>query len=148
MNASNPMTRLVDDLAALWTEPALEILRAAGATPASVATEIETWHTLAAVLRTELHGQWAFRAATKVSLGTLMERVFRRALARLLDRHNLKSTYASVRHTLQVIRERQTTVAEQRIFGELVRQPAAHGALKPLGRTDFVPRLRLTTNRA
>jgi hypothetical protein len=54
MNAANDFTRLVDDLAGSWTEPALEMLAAAGIRPVSVDMEVEIWRTLKKVLRSAL----------------------------------------------------------------------------------------------
>src|SRR2546425_10255364 len=79
MNAANDLTLLVDDLAGHWTEPALEILKAAGIHPVSVAMELEAWRTLTKLLHAELRWQRAFRFSTLVSLGTVMEQVLRKA---------------------------------------------------------------------
>ncbi len=44
-------TLSLDDLAAQFTDPALEMLTAAGIRPVSVDLEVEIWHTLKRVLR-------------------------------------------------------------------------------------------------
>ena len=51
MNAANDMSELVDDLAARWTDSALEVLNALGIRGSSVEMELESWHTLQDVLR-------------------------------------------------------------------------------------------------
>ena len=79
MKTANEVTVLVDDLAASWTEPTLEILKDAGLRDISVDTELQTWGMLRMVLRQELRWQRSFRVSTLVSLSTLMERVLREA---------------------------------------------------------------------
>ena len=78
MNAANEFSRLLDELAAHWTDPVLEILKATGTRRVSVEMEVGAWHTLRAVLRLELRQQ-AFRRSSLVSLATLMEEVLRKA---------------------------------------------------------------------
>lgn len=75
MNASCRTVRLVEDLAASWTAPVLEALKAAGIDQLSVERELETWHTLKSALRYELRRQQAFRAPMLMSVSTLMEQV-------------------------------------------------------------------------
>ena len=73
MNTANDLTLLVEELAGLWTEPALEILKAAGIGSISVDMELDAWRTLKKVLHSELRWQRAFRHSTLVSLSAVME---------------------------------------------------------------------------
>jgi hypothetical protein len=142
MKTTNEMTRLVDDLAALWTEPVLEILQAAGVRRVPVDMELETWRLLRKVLRSELRWQRAFRFSTQVSFGTLMEQVLRNTA--LLVVRNFSPQFTSSRVEMQIRRmvaDRQATPAERRLYTAIVGEPALHAAFKPLSRTDLVPRL-------
>jgi hypothetical protein len=138
MNTAKQITRLTEDLAAYWTEPVLELLKDAGLTPLSVESEIQTWHTLNALLQAELRWQRAFRSATTVSLSALRELVFRQAIL-VLARPAPRELDRSLR---QEIRTRPANAIESWLYGQLVREPALRPALKPLSRTDFVPHLR------
>ncbi len=142
MKSTNEMTGLVDDLAALWTEPILEILKVAGVGRVPVAMELETWRTLRKVLRSELRWQRAFRFSTQVSFGTLMEQVLRTTALSVL--RNFSPALTSAAAEIQIRRlvgDRQGTPAERRLYAAMVREPALHAAFKPLSRTDLVPRL-------
>jgi hypothetical protein len=54
MNTVNDFSPSIDDLAARWTERALDVLKAAGMREISVDTELETWHMLKKMLRSAL----------------------------------------------------------------------------------------------
>jgi hypothetical protein len=64
MSTTGPITRVVDDLAAHWTDPVLEILKVGGIGNISVEMELATWRTLKEVLNTELRWQRSFRVST------------------------------------------------------------------------------------
>ncbi len=143
MNTANE--RLVDDLAAHWTEAALEILKAAGIRAVSVELELETWRAMKRVLRCELRWQRVFRFSTLVSLGTLMEQVFRKAMLLAAGKFApLVVTTEFEKRIRAAARDRRATAAERRLYAELVGQPALRAAFELPSRTDFFPRLRLS----
>ncbi len=145
MNVVNNSNELVDDLAAHWTDAALDILKASGVPAISVAMELETWQALTKALQCEIRWQRAFRSSTLVSLGMLMEQVFRKATLAVARKFapQVVSTGFEVR-VRSSIRDRRATPAERWLYAELVRQPALKAAFKPPTRTDFVPRLRVS----
>jgi hypothetical protein len=145
MNTAIELTPLVDDLAGHWTEPALEILKAAGIHPVSVNMELEVWRTLRKVLHSELRWQRAFRLSTLVSLSTVMEQVLRKATVQVARRFGPQSlSYSFESRLRRLAGERRATAAERRLYAEIVRQPALRAAFKPPSRTDFTPRLRVS----
>jgi hypothetical protein len=145
MNTANELTLLVDDLAGHWTEPALEILKAAGIRPISVDMEFEAWRILRELLHAELRWQRAFRFSTLVSLGTVMEQVLRKATLLVAQKFEPRSvSYAFESRIRRLAGERRSTAAERRLYAEIVRQPALRAAFKPPSRTDFTPRLRVS----
>jgi hypothetical protein len=145
MNTTNDLTLLVDDLAGYWTEPALEILKAAGIGSISVDMEVDAWRTLKKVLHSELRWQRAFRLSTLVSLSALMEQVLQRAT--LLEARKYGPQAMSDEFKTQIRRlagEWRSTPAERRLYAQIVGQPALHAAFKPPTQTDFTPRLRVS----
>lgn len=143
MNTAND--RLVDDLAAHWTDPALEILKAAGVPAISIDMELDTWRTLKEVLQSELRWQRAFRFSTLVSLGMLMEQVLRKATLSAAQKFAPQAVADDFENRIRrSVRDRRATVAERRLYAELVRQPALKAAFKPPTRTDYFPRLRVS----
>jgi hypothetical protein len=142
MKSTNEISRLVDDLAGLWTEPVLEIIKAVGAVRLSVEVELQTWRALRKVLRAELDWQRAFRLSTRVSFGNLMEQVLRKAtmlVIRNLQPQLISSDLAT--RIRRMVADRQATPDERRLYAVIVREPALGAAFKPLSRTDLVPRL-------
>ncbi len=145
MNATKNSARLIDDLAAHWTDAALEILKTAGVPAISIELELEIWHTLKDVLRAELRWQRAFRFSTLVSMGTLMEQVLRKATLLTARRFLRQSDSADFERRVRgYVRERRATDVERNLYAELVRQPALRSAFKPPTRTDYFPRLRVS----
>jgi hypothetical protein len=145
MNTANDLTLLVDDLAGHWTEPALEILKAAGIHPISVDMELDAWRTLNKVLHSEPRWQRAFRLSTLVSLSTVMEQVLRKATLLVAQKFEPQLvSYAFESRIRRSAGERRSTAAEHRLYAEIVRQPALRAAFKPPNRTDFTPRLRVS----
>ena len=146
MNANNNSTRLVDDLAAQWTEPALEILKAAGVAAISIDVELATWRALRDVLKAELRWQRAFRFSTLMSFSMLMESVIRKATLLVAQKFAPQSVSAELEGRIRSsVRDRIATVSELRLYADLVRQPALRAAFKLPSRTDYVPRLRAST---
>jgi hypothetical protein len=145
MNTANDITNLAEDLAAHWTEPALEILKAAGFHEVSVDMELETWHVLKKVLQSELRWQRAFRFSTLVSLGTLMEQVLRRATLLVAQRFEPQSVSSEFENRIrQLVGDRRSTAAERSLFAKMVPLPALRAAFKPASWTDYFPRLRVS----
>ena len=145
MNTANDSTRLADDLAAHWTDPALEILKAAGVDVVSVDMELETWQTLMQILQAELRWQRAFRLATRVSLSMLMEQVLRKTTLLVARKFAAQAVSAEFMNRLQrLVHDRRTTAAELGLYAALVRQLGLRAAFKPPSRTDYVPRLQLS----
>ena len=145
MNTANDMTNLVEDLAAHWTDPALEILRAVGVHDVSVDMELETWQTLKKVLQSELRWQRAFRFSTLVSLGTLMEQVFRQATLSVAQRFEPQSVTSEFENRIRRLAgDRRSTAAERDLFARMVRLPAIKAAFKPPSRTDYFPHLKVS----
>jgi hypothetical protein len=142
MNASNDISRLVEELAAYWTEPALHILKGAGVRKISVDMELEIWHTLKEMLGAELRWQRVFRSATLGSLSTLMEQTLREAALLIARKFEPESASHDFEH--QVSRsayERRSTAAERALYSAIVRRPMLRVAFKEPSRTDFTPRL-------
>ena len=145
MNTANDITNLVEDLAAHWTDPALEILRAVGVHDVSVDMELETWQTLKKVLQSELRWQRAFRFSTLVSLGTLMEQVFRQATLSVAQRFEPQSVTSEFENRIRRLAgDRRSTAAERDLFARMVRLPAIKAAFKPPSRTDYFPHLKVS----
>jgi hypothetical protein len=145
MNTANDITNLVEDLAAHWTEPALEILKAAGFHEVSVDMELETWQTLKKVLQSELRWQRAFRFSTLVSLGTLMEQVFRQATLSVAQRFEPESVSSEFENRIRRLAgDRRSTAAERDLYARMVRLPAIRAAFKPPSRTDYFPHLKVS----
>ena len=146
MKTANELTVLVDDLAAYWTEPTLEILKDAGLPEISVEMELQTWRMLHMVLDQELRWQRSFRVSTLVSLSTLMERVLREAALVIAGNSDPDTvTYEFEIRIRRLASERRSTKAERELYSRIVRQPALHAAFKAPSRTDFTPRLRVST---
>jgi hypothetical protein len=145
MFTATKITRLVDELAAHWTEPTLEILKGAGVRNIPVAMEVEAWRTLKVVLRRELRWQQSFRVSTLVSLSTLMEHVLREGALRVAERFEPGAvTYAFETRIRRLAGDRRATQPERQVYARIVRQPSLHAAFKPPTRTDFTPRLRVS----
>jgi len=145
MKITHDLVSLVDDLAAHWTEPVLEILKSSGIRSISVDIEIEAWRTLKRILRSQFRWQRAFRYSTLVSLGMVMQDTIREAvliLARQFDPGRVSSQLEG--QVRQWAGERRSTAAERRVFAEIVRQPSLRAAFKPPSRTDFTPRLQVS----
>src|SRR5262249_39798998 len=77
MKTEGENTLWLDDLAAHWTELALEILRGAGIREISVDMELAAWRFIKQVLQYKLRWQRVFR--TPASLSDLMEQVILKA---------------------------------------------------------------------
>jgi len=145
MNAANDITRLVDDLAGHWTEPALEILKAAGIHEVSVDMELEAWQTLKKVLQSELRWQRAFRFSTRVSLSTLMEQVLRRATLFVAQKFEPQSVSSEFENRIRrLVGDRRSTAVERGLFARMVPLPSLRAAFKPPSRTDYFPRLKVS----
>jgi hypothetical protein len=145
MNTMNDSTRLVDDLAAQWTEPALEILKAGGVPAISIDMELETWRTLKEVLQAEIRWQRAFRFSTLVSLSMLMEQVLRKAALLVAKKFVPVAVTPEFRLRIRsLVRGRSATPAERRLYIALVSQPGLKAAFKLPSRTDYFPRLHVS----
>ena len=148
MNAAKETTRHAEELAAHWTDRALQILRGEGLRPLSVHAELRAWRALAAVLRDELRWQRVFRAATLVSLTSLREHVLWKAVAGLLrhalDGHVSSDSRARIR---QAAAQRGSTPAEVDAYRALIAEPAARASFKAPTRSDFTPHLRFARTR-
>src|SRR5207302_515453 len=122
MNTTNELTLLVDNLAGHWTEPALEILKAAGLHPVSVDMELEAWRTLRKFLHSELRWQRAFRQSTLVSLSTVMEQVLRKATLHVARRFEPPLVSLAVESLIQRLAgERRSTAVERHLYARIVR---------------------------
>jgi hypothetical protein len=144
MNAVSELVRLVEELAAHWTEPALEILTSAGMRPVSVDLELEMWQVLKRVLRGELRWPRSFRSSTVVSMPMLMEQVLQKAAVFVYQKHApWPVPYELAAAIRQFAADRRASVAERNLYAEIIRQPGMR-AFKAPSRSDFVPRLRLS----
>ena len=144
MKITHDLAALVDDLAAHWIEPVLEILKSSGVRSISVDTEIEAWRTLKRILYSQFRWQRTYRYSTLVSLGMVMQDTIREAVLFLTKRFrpDLNSSQLE-RHVRQWAGERRSTPEERRLFAEIV-QSGLGAAFKPPSRTDFTPRLRVS----
>jgi hypothetical protein len=142
MNTANDLTLLVDDLASHWTAPVLDNLKAAGVQPITVDMELEAWRTLKTVLDFEIRRQRAFRLFGLVHLSTVMEQAIRKTTLFVAQQfgYGLVSDAFESR-VRRLAGERRATPAEERLFAEIIRQPALRPPFKPPNRTDFAPRL-------
>jgi hypothetical protein len=144
MNTAIDLTRLVDNLAGDWTEPALRILKGAGIR-ISVDMEIDAWRTLKSVLRSEFRWQRYFRFSTLVSLSTVMEQALRKAALFVAQKFEPQAvTYEFKSRISQLAGERRSTAMERGLFSAIVRRPALRAAFNAPTRTDFMPRLRVS----
>lgn len=145
MNTANDFAMLVDNLAGHWTEPVLEIARAAGVHPISVDMELEAWRTLKNVLHAELRWQRAFRQATRVSLSAVMELALRKAALQMAAAFEPQLDSLPFKGWIpQLAGDRRSTPTERRLYAKIVDQPALRAAFKPPSQTDFTPRLRVS----
>jgi len=145
MNKANDVALLVDDLAAHWTESALEILTDAGIQQVSVAMEVETWQTLKKLLRSELRWQQEGPFSTLGSMSALMEQVLRRAAMLAAQQFEPQAVTADFKARIwRSMGERRFTAKERGLYADIVRQPALRTAFKPPRRSEFSPRLRLS----
>src|SRR5262245_46821857 len=120
MSTAYNSTRLVDDLAGHWTEPALEILKSAGIREVSVKMELETWQILKNVLRAELRWQRTFRSSTLVSLSTLMQQVLQEAILLVAQQFEVELVSAEFVYRMQrLISDRRPTAAERNLYAEI-----------------------------
>lgn len=144
MDALKKTERLVENLAASWTEAVLETLNAAGLRRISVERELETWRTLTSVLRSELRWQRVFRSSMLVSVNEFMERVLWKAALWVAKKLSPQAGSPEfVRRLRQLAAARRATWVERHLFSEILRQPSVPAAFKSPGSTDFVPRLNL-----
>jgi hypothetical protein len=148
MKATNEFSRLLDDLAGHWTEPALEILKAANVRHVSVETELVAWHALREVLGSEFRRQQAFSFSAFVSLGALREQVLRKATPLVTQRLGTQRiTGEFENHIRRSVGGRTATAAERRLHAEIVGQPVTRASLKPLRRTDVMAGSRMVSVR-
>jgi hypothetical protein len=145
MSSASEIRLLTDDLAAHWTDAALEVLKVAGIDEVSVAMELETWRTLKQVLLRELRWQRVFRFSTTVSLRTLMEQVLRQGALLVAKQFEPEAvTHEFARRIRRAAGDRQATEAERRLYARIVRRPSLHGAFRPPTRSEFTPRLHVS----
>jgi len=145
MSTTNDNSHLVDDLAAHWTDAALEILRSAGIRSISVDLELDIWRNIKRTLNAEVRWQRAFRYSTLVSLSTLREHVLHKTTLPAVRMIVVPELVRTIEDRVRsLVRVQRTTAAEARIYDALVRQPALHAAFKPPTRTDYFPRLHAT----
>jgi hypothetical protein len=146
MNTTKVYALLIDDLAAHWTESALAILKDAGLGPISVETELETWRSLRKELHKEVRWQRSFRVSTLVSLRTLREQVLRSAAMAIAEKSDSNVlTYDVESRIRSAAADVRSTDAERLLYSTLVELPLLHSAFKGPTRTDYTPRLRVST---
>jgi hypothetical protein len=146
MKAASEFTLLVEELAAHWTDSALELLGAAGIGRISVEMELETWRTLKKVLIQELRWRRALRFSTTVSLSMLMEQVLRQGIFLVAKRFAPGAlSYEFATQVRRAVGDRRSTELEGNLYAQIVRQPSLHAAFKPPSRSDFTPRLRISS---
>ena len=146
MNTTNMLALLIDDLAADWTEPALEILKDAGLRTISVETELDTWRALQKALRQEMRWQRSFRVSTLVSLRTLREQVLRTAVMVIAREYDANLTsYEFEMRIRGAVADVPCDDAERGHYARMVQLPSMPWAFKGPTRTDYTPRLQVTT---
>ncbi len=139
MKTSRRIPQLVDELAAHWTEPALEILKSVGHSRVTVQSEIETWRSLSAALQSAVEERRRFSSSPAVSLRGIREKVFGQAIEALVRENNLSLSWPEIYERSRVlILNSQSTAAERELFGVLAREQAT--AYKAPRQTDFAPR--------
>ena len=143
MSTTNDITRIVNDLAGHWTDPTLEILKAAGVQHVSVEMELEAWRALKGALQSEIRWQRAFRFSKLVSLSSLMEQVLRKAALAVARKFGPQAGFRDVENRIRhLVGGRRATAVERRLFVAMVHQPAMTAAFKAPTRTDYFPRLQ------
>jgi hypothetical protein len=116
MKIKRDFASLVDDLAALWTEPVLEIMKASGVNVISVDMEIETWRTLRRVVHAQLRWQRAFRYSTLVSIGMVMQDAIREVTLLLMARSHPCLVSSQFEGQIRLwAGERRSTATERRL---------------------------------
>ena len=107
--------------------------------------ELEAWRSLKGFLDLELRRQRAFRLFGFVPLNTVMEQVIRKTTLFVAQQHGLGLVSAAFESRVRRLGgERQPRPVEERLFAEIIHQPAWRQVFKSAGRTDFAPRLQVS----
>jgi putative addiction module component (TIGR02574 family) len=142
MNATNDKSGLADELAARWTDSALEILAAAGIHGSSVDMEIESWHTLTEVLQSAAHrqeGLW-FRP---LNVQKFMQHILFSALQRVARKFAPKIDAFDLMNRIRPsIRRQKVKAREYEIYSQIFRGPAAEEAAQSWRRSDSFARMQ------
>jgi hypothetical protein len=147
MYTTSDLTQLIDDLAAHWTDHALEILKAAGFEVVSIDMEMAAWELLKDALHAELRWQQSFRMSTLMSVSSLMEQVLRKTAHAIAEEFEPQSiSYEFENRINQLVSEQRSTAMERALYSAIVRRPDVRNAFKEPSRTDFVPRLRVAAS--
>lgn len=139
MNAIDQTARSLDDLAALWMEPTLDVLVTVGLPSVSVGFEIDTWRTLVANLRRELRWRRVFGIAPPRSMNAIRERIVTQTASLLTKTHGLTVEPNELPHRVrEAFRSWRPMAAErdafESVFGRSMPRVFAR-------RTDFTPLL-------
>jgi hypothetical protein len=144
MNASFKSRRLIEELAAHWTDAALPLLRIIGVHYVSVESELDVWRVLTDSLQIELRWQRAFRFRRTASLESVKAHVLRRTAALLARQAGLRRAGPELERRLSMfLQDEPVTNWELRVFNQIMHTPEPHWNLRRGRQTDFVPLFQL-----
>jgi len=134
MNPADEVTRLVDDLAARWTDPVLEFVKAAGAGPITVETELSVWQALRTSLEAVFRPQRSPRATVALSWKEVIERVLLRATLSVVRQSRSTALPSGLEARLRRLAgERDSTRNHRRPPGPRAKFATPGAAPSPLG---------------
>jgi len=141
MNAANDSTRAADELAARWTDSALEILAFSGIRHVSVPMELETWHTLKEVMQLVVRRQQSLPFAP-MDVDVFMKKVLFAAILQVARKFAHEFDTFALEYRLRFwIRSRKLPPAEHRIYLQMVHSAVMDRKCLPSSRLGRFPLL-------
>jgi hypothetical protein len=135
MNAANDSARWVDDLSALWTDPALEMLKASGVQGPSVPMELETWQSLKETMQLALCRQQGL-PSTPMPIGIFVQQVVLAAVLRVARKFAPEFDALTLEFRLRPwVRHFKLLASAYSVYLQLIRSMAAMRTGQPLSRT-------------
>jgi len=140
MNAANEVARLVDDLAARWTDSVLELLKVSGVMGSSVAMELETWHALKDALQLTLRRHQGLRSPP-ISVDAFMRQIFLWTMLRVARKFAPGFDSFAMEDRLRPwLGRRKIKASEYGLYLDIVRGSAMKSEMSPTNRLRFAKR--------
>jgi len=142
MNAAKDSIRVVNELAARWTEPALELLAASGVHGVSVSMELDIWRTLKNVMHLALRRQQSLPLVT-MRLDAFRKQVLLAAMLRVAGKYVHSFDIFALEGRLRSWIGRQPVqAADLWLYAQMTRDWAAQRPATPPQRSGYrIPRL-------